>query len=213
MARVCIYTVGNQSDLSVHPGRYRSAHHRLFPPAPRHRSFGQCSRPAGPERAAAARISDHCHAVARAGGDLRLAAGIIQAGGHVARTLGSGLAYSLSAVVAGSGFVLLLVAAAWRRNNRVTRTLALTAAAIALAVIAVHPFAPVVDKGSFELSAIDVGQGDSLLTAFPSGQLMLIDAGGIAAFGRTRRRESISAKTWFRRISGRARSSTSTWSR
>lgn len=87
----------------------------------------------------------------------------------------------------GAAFVLLLVAAAWRRNNRVTRTLALIATAIALAAIAVHPFAPIIEKGSFELSAIDVGQGDSLLTAFPSGQLMLIDAGGIAAFGRTRR--------------------------
>jgi competence protein ComEC len=87
----------------------------------------------------------------------------------------------------GGAFVLLLAAAAWRKNTRVTRTLTLSLAAIALAAIAIHPFAPDVARGSFELTAIDVGQGDSLLTAFPSGQLMLIDAGGIAAFGRTRR--------------------------
>jgi competence protein ComEC len=87
----------------------------------------------------------------------------------------------------GAAFVLFLIAAAWRRNNRFMRALALTATAVALAAIVIHPFPPVLEKGRFELSAIDVGQGDSLLTAFPSGRLMLIDAGGIAAFGRTRR--------------------------
>jgi competence protein ComEC len=34
---------------------------------------------------------------------------------------------------------------------------------------------------------IDVGQGDSLLAAMPQGQLLLIDAGGIPTFGRSRR--------------------------
>jgi competence protein ComEC len=87
----------------------------------------------------------------------------------------------------GAVFVLFLVIAAWRGNGRRIRTIALAGATFALLTIAVHPFPPVVDKGHFELAAIDVGQGDSLLTAFPSGQLMLVDAGGIAAFGRTRR--------------------------
>jgi competence protein ComEC len=87
----------------------------------------------------------------------------------------------------GAAFVLLLLAAAWRKNIRLTRTLTLSLAGIALLAIAIHPFAPEIQKGNFELATIDVGQGDSLLTAFPSGQLMLVDAGGIAAFGRTRR--------------------------
>jgi competence protein ComEC len=35
-----------------------------------------------------------------------------------------------------------------------------------------------------ELTAIDVGQGDSLLVAFPEHKLMLVDGGGVLAFGR-----------------------------
>ena len=40
--------------------------------------------------------------------------------------------------------------------------------AATLAAIVIHPFAPVVEHGKFELSAIDVGQGDSLLARLPA---------------------------------------------
>ena len=44
---------------------------------------------------------------------------------------------------------------------------------------------PEVHRGELELTAIDVGQGDSLLPhAFPDGKLMLVDGGGEAlSFG------------------------------
>jgi len=55
------------------------------------------------------------------------------------------------------------------------------------ALIVVYPFAPAVTHGALELAAIDVGQGDSLLLAFPQGKLMLVDAGGVPSFGSVRK--------------------------
>ncbi len=46
-----------------------------------------------------------------------------------------------------------------------------------------HPFPPSLHPGELELTAIDVGQGDSLLVVFPDSKLLLVDGGGILAFG------------------------------
>src|SRR5215469_18105028 len=37
--------------------------------------------------------------------------------------------------------------------------------------------------GPRPVTAVDVGQGDSLLVVFPDGQRLLVDGGGIPAFG------------------------------
>src|SRR5262249_30767810 len=61
------------------------------------------------------------------------------------------------------------------------------AISLLLALLLLHPFAPDVHPGELELTAIDVGQGDSLLVVFPDGRRVLVDVGGIPAFGRVAR--------------------------
>ena len=75
----------------------------------------------------------------------------------------------------------LIAAAVWK-----ARWLAPAVAAL-LALLIAHPFRPALHLGELELTAIDVGQGDSLLVVLPDGRRMLVDGGGIPAFGRIAR--------------------------
>jgi competence protein ComEC len=54
------------------------------------------------------------------------------------------------------------------------------AVAVFALVVATCPFAPKLQDGKFEVSVLDVGQGDSIFVASPGGHMMLIDGGGQA---------------------------------
>lgn len=55
-----------------------------------------------------------------------------------------------------------------------------------LALVVLHPFPPRAVPGGLELTAIDVGQGESLLLGLPDGGFALVDTGGLPQHGRNR---------------------------
>lgn len=87
---------------------------------------------------------------------------------------------ALGMAAAAAGAVALFHAGKLRR----------TSAAVIAAVVAVllwSPWPARIEPGLLELTAIDVGQGDSLLVVFPARATMLIDGGGRLDYGQRRR--------------------------
>ena len=75
------------------------------------------------------------------------------------------------------GVIAAFAIAALRARRAMLATGGL-AAALALPLVVLWPASPSVHKGALEVTAIDVGQGDSVLVISPEGRTMLVDAGG-----------------------------------
>jgi len=80
--------------------------------------------------------------------------------------------------------VALLGRSSGRKLWRALSFASLAGLAVLLLLMIWHPFPPAVIGHTLEITAIDVGQGDSIFVALPSGKLMLMDGGGIASFGK-----------------------------
>ena len=104
-------------------------------------------------------------------------------------------------VIAGCALALAMVLA-WRRTALAASGLALLTVA-GLWVSAAVP-KPHIRPGAIEVTAVDVGQGDSLLVVSPDGKIPLVDAGGPVGWQQSEfdfGENVVSPYLWERRIS------------
>ncbi len=89
------------------------------------------------------------------------------------------------------GFVAALIAFAVLVRRPLWRRAAGTGVLACFAILLWQPWPSDAGRGKLELTAIDVGQGDSLLVVFPDGTIMVVDGGGVLSYGTRRRRSSL----------------------
>lgn len=107
---------------------------------------------------------------------LHLVQGLI---GHLSRSAAADVRVPDPAPVAVVLACVVFVFAAWALRRRGSVWLAAACCGLVLAPVAVlWPAPPLVHRGMLEVTAIDVGQGDSLLVIGPQGRTLLVDAGG-----------------------------------
>jgi competence protein ComEC len=87
-------------------------------------------------------------------------------------------------------FTASLIALALLFHRKYLRWPALAAVVALFTLLIWQPFRAEIPH-TLELTAIDVGQGDSLLVLFPNGAKMLIDGGGMLTYGPLKRRPSL----------------------
>jgi competence protein ComEC len=89
------------------------------------------------------------------------------------------------------GFTAALIAFSLLVGHRRGRWVSAMAVMALFGLLLWQPWPAKVAPGTLELTAIDVGQGDSLLVVFPEGRRMVIDGGGVLQFGRRQRKPNL----------------------
>ncbi|MGO9439928.1 MAG: ComEC/Rec2 family competence protein [Terriglobales bacterium] len=103
-------------------------------------------------------------------------------GGARASTVRVATPTTVAVLAFGAAFALAMIAA---RRRRVWAVAGLAAMLAASTWIALVPTTPQVRAGLLEITALDVGQGDSLLVVSPQGRTLLVDAGGLTGQPRS----------------------------